>query len=87
MDNSLYVPDQNAIPQMVATGGISSLIDQTVRYPVGKLFIDVKELSNLELEGDNLNVYIRIQCNPYTLFTKKAHKIPVENGDDHLSGE
>ena len=52
-------------------GGIAKKIDRTILYPVGKLLLEIKDIQNFQFEGNESNVFIRVTCWPYVLFSKK----------------
>lgn len=58
--------NNNAMP----SGGISVPIDGSNKYPVGKLLLEIKDIQNFEWSSENL--FIKISCPPYTLFTKRS---------------
>ena len=56
--NSKYVPD---VPQSLhqmdnSGGGIMQTIDQTNRYPVGKILLEIHDIQNFEWEGEGQNL-------------------------------
>lgn len=57
-------------------GGIAVPIDNSNRYPVGKLLLEIKDIQNFEWSSENL--FIKITCHPYVLYTKRASYLKRE---------
>jgi len=51
-------------------------IDGSNRYSVGKLLLEIKDIQNFEWSSENL--FIKITCNPFVLYTKKASQLKRE---------
>ena len=70
--NSLIIPEPQIRDNILLLGGIVQSIDQTTRYPIGKIELEIKDIQNFEWQGENENIFIRISCQPYILFSKRV---------------
>ena len=43
-----------------------------MRYPVGKLYVEIDSVTNFDWEGKSQNVFVRLTCPPYTVYTANA---------------
>lgn len=78
--NSLQESDVSSLANKnngsMPMGGISVPIDNSNRYPVGKLLLEIKDIQNFEWSSENL--FIKISCHPYVLYTKRASYLKRE---------
>ena len=76
--NSNYVlkanDEQNKINQKY--GGMVNAVDKTSKYTVGKFLLEIGDLEKFEWYGENQNLYIRVTCYPYVLYSKRISKKP-----------
>lgn len=52
------------------------VIDKTCRYPIGKFLLEVGDIEKFEWFGETQNLYIRVSCHPYVLYSKRIYKKP-----------
>ena len=60
----------------IPLGGINVPIDGSNRYPIGKILLEIRDIQNFEWSSDNL--FIKISCHPYVLYTKRASNLRRE---------
>jgi hypothetical protein len=71
------VPDQAAIQTQI-NGGIHFPIDKTSRYPTGKILLEIKDVTNFEWTSENQNLYVRVTCSPYMVYSKRVSRLKKE---------
>ena len=42
------------------------------------MLIEIQDIEKFEWYGENQNLYVRVSCNPYVLFSRRISKKPKE---------
>jgi hypothetical protein len=56
LKNAMYIPEKDSQFKTLLSqniGGIMQTIDHTVRYPVGKILLNLHDIQNFEWEGES----------------------------------